>query len=65
VKPFGNELYFWAKVFIRVFEEYNGVLELQSIYVADNAIELSVKSSKESIEIISLLKSGNKVVEVG
>jgi hypothetical protein len=28
-------------------------------------IELSVKSSKESIETVSLLKTGNKVVEVG
>jgi hypothetical protein len=28
-------------------------------------IELSVKSSKESIEPVSLLKTGNKVVEVG
>jgi hypothetical protein len=26
-------------------------------------LELSVKSSKESIEIVSLLKTGNKVVE--
>ena len=30
-----------------------------------NWIELSVKSSKESTEIVSLLKTGNKVVEVG
>jgi hypothetical protein len=29
------------------------------------AIELSVKSSKENIETVSLLKTGNKVVEVG
>jgi hypothetical protein len=29
------------------------------------AIELSVKSSKESTKTVSLLKSGNKVVEVG
>jgi hypothetical protein len=29
------------------------------------AIELSVKSSKESTERVSLLKTGNKVVEVG
>jgi hypothetical protein len=28
-------------------------------------IELSVKSSKESTETVSLLKTGNKVVEVG
>jgi hypothetical protein len=28
-------------------------------------IELSVKSSKESIELVSLLKTRNKVVEVG
>jgi hypothetical protein len=28
-------------------------------------IELSVKSSKESTEPMSLLKTGNKVVEVG
>jgi hypothetical protein len=28
-------------------------------------IELSVKSSKESTETVSLLKIGNKVVEVG
>jgi hypothetical protein len=28
-------------------------------------LELSVKSSKESIEPVSLLKTGNKVVEVG
>jgi hypothetical protein len=28
-------------------------------------LELSVKSSKESTETVSLLKSGNKVVEVG
>jgi hypothetical protein len=28
-------------------------------------IELSVKSSKESTEAVSLLKTGNKVVEVG
>jgi hypothetical protein len=27
------------------------------------SIELSVKSSKESIEIVSFLKTGNKVVE--
>jgi hypothetical protein len=30
-----------------------------------NTIELSVKSSKESTELVSLLKIGNKVVEVG
>jgi hypothetical protein len=30
-----------------------------------NIIELSVKSSKESTEPVSLLKTGNKVVEVG
>jgi hypothetical protein len=29
------------------------------------SIELSVKSSKESTEPVSLLKIGNKVVEVG
>jgi hypothetical protein len=28
-------------------------------------LELSVKSSKESTKAISLLKTGNKVVEVG
>jgi hypothetical protein len=28
-------------------------------------IELSFKSSKESTELVSLLKTGNKVVEVG
>jgi hypothetical protein len=28
-------------------------------------IELSIKSSKESTEPVSLLKTGNKVVEVG
>ena len=28
-------------------------------------VELSVKSSKENTEIVSLFKSGNKVVEVG
>jgi hypothetical protein len=30
-----------------------------------NSVELSVKSSKESTETVGLLKSGNKVVEVG
>jgi hypothetical protein len=30
-----------------------------------DTIELSVKSSKESTELVSLLKTGNKVVEVG
>jgi hypothetical protein len=30
-----------------------------------NIKELSVKSSKESTETVSLLKTGNKVVEVG
>jgi hypothetical protein len=28
-------------------------------------VELSIKSSKESTETVSLLKTGNKVVEVG
>jgi hypothetical protein len=28
-------------------------------------IELSIKSSKENTELVSLLKTGNKVVEVG
>jgi uncharacterized protein YjaG (DUF416 family) len=31
--------------------------------LSGNTIELSVKSSKESIETVSLLKTGNKVVE--
>jgi hypothetical protein len=40
-------------------------LEMEiAISVAD-IIELSVKSSKESTEPVSLLKTGNKVVEVG
>jgi hypothetical protein len=30
----------------------------------ESLLELSVKSSKESTEIVSLLKTGNKVVEV-
>jgi hypothetical protein len=30
-----------------------------------DTLELSVKSSKESTEPVSLLKTGNKVVEVG
>jgi TRAP-type uncharacterized transport system substrate-binding protein len=36
--------------------------ELSKLYMK---IELSVKSSKESTESMSLLKTGNKVVEVG
>jgi hypothetical protein len=30
-----------------------------------HVIELSIKSSKESTETVSLLKTGNKVIEVG
>jgi hypothetical protein len=30
-----------------------------------HVLELSIKSSKESTEPVSLLKTGNKVVEVG
>jgi hypothetical protein len=35
------------------------------ICVFEQISELSVKSSKESTEPVSLLKTGNKVVEVG
>jgi hypothetical protein len=35
------------------------------IVVIVSTLELSVKSSKESTETVSLLKTGNKVVEVG
>jgi hypothetical protein len=42
----------------------NGVV-CQGWSILPNSKELSVKSSKESTETVSLLKSGNKVVEVG
>jgi hypothetical protein len=42
--------------------EYRPSLVKGSFHVL---IELSVKSSKESTETVSLLKRGNKVVEVG
>jgi hypothetical protein len=35
------------------------------IHHISGLLELSVKSSKESTEAVSLLKTGNKVVEVG
>jgi hypothetical protein len=40
----------------------SSVVEKQKLRIV---IELSIKSSKESTELVSLLKSGNKVVEVG
>jgi hypothetical protein len=47
-------------------ETYFGIADWQlELPLTWEIIELSVKSSKESTETASLLKSGNKVVEVG
>jgi hypothetical protein len=40
-------------------------ISLQKIHILYLLLELSIKSSKESTEPVSLLKTGNKVVEVG
>jgi hypothetical protein len=39
--------------------------QLFILFRSPQSIELSVKSSKESTEPVSLFKIGNKVVEVG
>jgi hypothetical protein len=46
------------------FSKCNFLLDAQATLIC-LLIELSVKSSKESTKLVSLLKTGNKVVEVG
>jgi hypothetical protein len=48
---------------ILLFNESKNDFIINPIILNFYRIELSVKSSKESIETVSLLKTGNKVVE--
>jgi hypothetical protein len=47
------------------FKSYNLAIYVVNFLKLFHILELSVKSSKESTETVSLLKIGNKVVEVG
>jgi hypothetical protein len=57
-------VYYTARV-DDVFGFASGNLFQEWAYQKPHIIELSIKSSKETIVIVNLLKTGNKVVEVG